>query len=198
MVTRTAIRRRSRCTPTIPSCRVIHLAVSSVTPTIIFRWVDPAGAGRAAATPRTIATASSGERARGMSTHSTTRPRKIHPPSCDHRAVDEIRAIDDDELERWVATMRAVDEDTGTVEDYRDWRRQAGDSVWLLASDGRKDIGAAVGVVGWTSRRASRVARYGWCTGAGLRHGPRAESRQLGRQARLHRAAGPGRRTRSR
>ncbi len=60
----------------------------------------------------------------------------------------EIRAIEDGELDRWVAVMRAVDEDTGTVEDYVDWRRQAQETVWLLAS-GDPDLGAGIGVGGW-------------------------------------------------
>jgi GNAT superfamily N-acetyltransferase len=63
--------------------------------------------------------------------------------------VNEIRAIDDGELERWVAAMRSVDKDTGTVEDYVDWRRQAQETVWLLVSDGSRDIGAGIGVAGW-------------------------------------------------
>jgi mycothiol synthase len=63
--------------------------------------------------------------------------------------VDEIRAIDDSELERWVAAMRAADEHTDTVEGYLDWRRQAEATVWLLASDGEADIGAGIGIVGW-------------------------------------------------
>ena len=63
--------------------------------------------------------------------------------------MDEIRSIGDGELDRWVAIMRAVDEDTGTVEDYVDWRRQAHETVWLLASDGNRDVGAGIGVGGW-------------------------------------------------
>jgi GNAT superfamily N-acetyltransferase len=63
--------------------------------------------------------------------------------------VDEIREIEDGELEQWVATMRAVDEDTGTVEDYVDWRRQAQETVWLLASDAGRDVGAGIGIGGW-------------------------------------------------
>lgn len=63
--------------------------------------------------------------------------------------MDEIREIEDGELEQWVATMRAVDEDTGTVEDYVDWRRQAQETVWLLASDAGRDVGAGIGIGGW-------------------------------------------------
>jgi mycothiol synthase len=63
--------------------------------------------------------------------------------------VNGIRAIDDGELERWVVAMRSVDNDTGTVEDYVDWRRQAQDTVWLLASHGERAVGAGIGVAGW-------------------------------------------------
>lgn len=61
----------------------------------------------------------------------------------------EIREIAEDELPRWVATMRAVDDWTGTVEDYVDWKRQASQTVWLLASDDGRDVGAALGIGGW-------------------------------------------------
>jgi GNAT superfamily N-acetyltransferase len=63
--------------------------------------------------------------------------------------VHEIHEIEDVELERWVAMMRAVDQDTGTVEDYVDWRRQAQQTVWLLASDDGRDVAAGIGVAGW-------------------------------------------------
>jgi GNAT superfamily N-acetyltransferase len=63
--------------------------------------------------------------------------------------VDEIRAIGDGELDRWVAVMREVDEDTGTIEDYVDWRRQAQETMWLVASHGGRDVGAGIGVGGW-------------------------------------------------
>jgi GNAT superfamily N-acetyltransferase len=63
--------------------------------------------------------------------------------------VHEIREIGDSELDHWVALMREVDEDTGTGEDYVDWRRQAQQTVWLLASGGGRDVAAAIGVGGW-------------------------------------------------
>jgi GNAT superfamily N-acetyltransferase len=63
--------------------------------------------------------------------------------------VFEIRTIEEGELERWVAVMRTVEEDTGTVEDYVDWRRQAQETAWLLASAGDRDVGAGIGVAGW-------------------------------------------------
>jgi mycothiol synthase len=63
--------------------------------------------------------------------------------------VHDVREIQEGELDRWVAAMRAVDEDTGAVEDYVDWRRQAQDTVWLLASDRGRDVAAGIGVGGW-------------------------------------------------
>jgi GNAT superfamily N-acetyltransferase len=63
--------------------------------------------------------------------------------------VYEIRTIEDGELDRWVAVMRAVDEDAGTVEDYVDWRRQAQQTVWFLASTDDRDVAAAIGIGGW-------------------------------------------------
>src|SRR5215213_845237 len=63
--------------------------------------------------------------------------------------MPEIREIGEDELPRWVATMRAADEWTGTVEDYVDWTRQAAQTVWLLATDDDREVGAALGIGGW-------------------------------------------------
>jgi GNAT superfamily N-acetyltransferase len=63
--------------------------------------------------------------------------------------MDEVRAIQAGELDRWVAVMRTVDEEAGTVEDFVDWRRQAQQTVWLLASADRRDVAAAIGVGGW-------------------------------------------------
>jgi GNAT superfamily N-acetyltransferase len=63
--------------------------------------------------------------------------------------VHEVREIEDGELDRWVAVMREVDEDTGTVDDYVDWRRQAQETVWLIASQEGLDVGAGIGVGGW-------------------------------------------------
>ena len=61
----------------------------------------------------------------------------------------EIREIGQDELPRWVETMKAADDWTGTVEDYVDWRRQAREGTWFLASEGGRDVGAAIGIGGW-------------------------------------------------
>jgi GNAT superfamily N-acetyltransferase len=63
----------------------------------------------------------------------------------------QIREIHEDELPRWVATMNAAWPSPGTVGQFVDWKRQARETIWLLASDGTRDVGAAVGVGGWHS-----------------------------------------------
>ena len=59
------------------------------------------------------------------------------------------REIHEDELPQWVATMRAARDETDTVEGYVDWKRQARETVWLLAEEGERDVGAAIGIGGW-------------------------------------------------
>jgi GNAT superfamily N-acetyltransferase len=61
----------------------------------------------------------------------------------------QIREIREAELERWVAASNATQPSPGTVEEFLDWKRQATETVWLLASDGAVDVGAAIGVGGW-------------------------------------------------
>jgi len=64
----------------------------------------------------------------------------------------EIREIGPDELEGWLAVAGAVRPDrAGSVGDYVDWKRQAEDMVWLVASRDGEDAGAAFGYVGWHS-----------------------------------------------
>jgi GNAT superfamily N-acetyltransferase len=65
--------------------------------------------------------------------------------------MTEIREIAEDELERWIATAKAALDEADTVEGYLDWKRQARETVWLLASDGGRDVGTAIGVGGWHS-----------------------------------------------
>ena len=65
--------------------------------------------------------------------------------------VTEIREIQEDELTRWVEAMRAAQDDADTVEGYLDWKRQARETTWLLASEDGRDVGAAIGVGGWHS-----------------------------------------------
>jgi GNAT superfamily N-acetyltransferase len=61
----------------------------------------------------------------------------------------EIREIQEDELGRWVEAMRAGLDEADTVEGYVDWKRQSRETVWLLASEGERDVGAAIGIGGW-------------------------------------------------
>ena len=65
--------------------------------------------------------------------------------------MPEIREIDENELPRWVAVTKAATNEADTVEGYLDWKRQARETVWLLASDGKDDVGAAIGIGGWHS-----------------------------------------------
>jgi len=63
--------------------------------------------------------------------------------------VAELREIHEDELERWVATMRTAVDETDIAEGYLDWKRQARATVWLLATEAGDDVGAAIGIGGW-------------------------------------------------
>jgi GNAT superfamily N-acetyltransferase len=64
--------------------------------------------------------------------------------------MTSIREIHEEELGRWVEAMRAALDETDTVEGYLDWKRQAQQTVWLLATDDDgRDVGAAIGVGGW-------------------------------------------------
>jgi GNAT superfamily N-acetyltransferase len=65
--------------------------------------------------------------------------------------MTEIREILEDELERWVAVSKAALDEADTVDGYLDWKRQARETVWLLASDAGRDVGTAIGVGGWHS-----------------------------------------------
>jgi GNAT superfamily N-acetyltransferase len=65
--------------------------------------------------------------------------------------VPEIREIGERDLARWVAVTKAATNEADTVEGYLDWKRQARETAWLLASDGRSDVGAALGIGGWHS-----------------------------------------------
>ncbi len=65
--------------------------------------------------------------------------------------MTEIREIAEDELERWIATARAALDEADTAEGYLDWKRQARETIWLLASDDGRDVGTAIGVGGWHS-----------------------------------------------
>ena len=61
----------------------------------------------------------------------------------------DIREIDEGELDRFVAAMRAALDEADTAEGYLDWKRQARETTWLVASEGERDVGAAIGIGGW-------------------------------------------------
>lgn len=63
--------------------------------------------------------------------------------------MTEIEEINEDELERWVAATRAALDEADTVEGYLDWKRQARETIWLLASQDGVDVGTAIGIGGW-------------------------------------------------
>lgn len=61
----------------------------------------------------------------------------------------EIVEIHDADLDRLVATLRSGDENAGGADEYRDWKRQARETIWLVAVADQVDTGAAIGVGGW-------------------------------------------------
>ena len=64
----------------------------------------------------------------------------------------EIREIGTDGLEGWLAVVGRVRPDrAGSVSDYVDWKRQAEDMAWLVASVDGEDAGVALAYVGWHS-----------------------------------------------
>jgi GNAT superfamily N-acetyltransferase len=65
--------------------------------------------------------------------------------------VTEIREIHVDELDRWVAASKAALDEADTAEAYLDWKRQARETIWLLASEDGRDVGTGIGVGGWHS-----------------------------------------------
>ncbi|HET9242965.1 MAG TPA: GNAT family N-acetyltransferase [Gaiella sp.] len=65
--------------------------------------------------------------------------------------MPEIREVSEDELDRFVAAMRAALDEADTAEGYVDWKRQARETTWLVASEGERDVGAAIGIGGWHS-----------------------------------------------
>jgi GNAT superfamily N-acetyltransferase len=64
----------------------------------------------------------------------------------------EIREVGEEALEHWVALAAEVRPDRGgSVADYVDWKRQAEDMAWFVASLDGVDAGAAFAYVGWHS-----------------------------------------------
>jgi GNAT superfamily N-acetyltransferase len=66
--------------------------------------------------------------------------------------MTEIDEIGPERLERWLAVAFHVRPDrAGSVDDYLDWKRQAEDMVWFLATRDGEDVAAALAYVGWHS-----------------------------------------------
>jgi GNAT superfamily N-acetyltransferase len=66
-----------------------------------------------------------------------------------------IREIAEDELAHWVAVVNATEPDQadeeGLLADFLDWKRQAPQTVWLLAEDDGVTVGAGRLTPGWHS-----------------------------------------------
>ena len=114
-------------------------------------------------------------------------PTTPSPPGAARYAppMTEIREIDEDELERWVATTKAALDEADTVEGYLDWKRQARETIWLLASRRRRATSAAaIGIGGWHSPDGVARGEVAWsrdARGAGLGHGACSASSRPGR-----------------
>ena len=71
------------------------------------------------------------------------------------RAAASIREIHENELPRWVAVVNATEpepaNEDGLVADFLDWKRQAPQTVWLLAEEDGKAVGAGRLTPGWHS-----------------------------------------------
>jgi mycothiol synthase len=65
--------------------------------------------------------------------------------------VIEVRDVGEEGLGAWVEVRKSTGADTGTVEDYLDWRRQAEGMTWLLADLDGEAAGTVVALTGWQS-----------------------------------------------
>lgn len=64
----------------------------------------------------------------------------------------EVREIGPDELDGWLAVAGKVRPDrAGSADEYVDWKRQAEDMAWFIASRDGENVGAAFAYVGWHS-----------------------------------------------
>jgi RimJ/RimL family protein N-acetyltransferase len=79
----------------------------------------------------------------------------------------ETVSVDVADLGRVVAVHNAVrPDDPSTVAGFVDWRRQADDMTWLVATDGGEDVGAGVGVLGWHSPPETALVEFWTLPGA--------------------------------
>jgi GNAT superfamily N-acetyltransferase len=75
--------------------------------------------------------------------------------------VIEVVPVDVAELGRVVSVHNAVRaDDPTTVEELVDWKRQAEDMTWLVATADGEDAGAAVGLVGWHSEPGTAFGEF--------------------------------------
>jgi mycothiol synthase len=96
--------------------------------------------------------------------------------------VIEVIAVDVGDLERVVGVYNAVvPDDPATVEGLVDWKRQADDMVWLVATADGEDAGAAVALVGWHSEPGIAHAEFWTLPGARGRGVGSALYAELGR-----------------
>ena len=65
--------------------------------------------------------------------------------------MELVEIMEGEPFARWHATMRAASSRTDAPEGYIDWRRQAAETVWLLATDDGEDVGAGIALTGWYS-----------------------------------------------
>ena len=70
-------------------------------------------------------------------------------------AAPSIREIHEDELARWVAVVNATEperaDEEGLLRDFLDWKRQAPQTMWLLAEEDGTAVGAGRLTPGWHS-----------------------------------------------
>ena len=70
-------------------------------------------------------------------------------------AAVRIREIQEDELARWVAVVNSTEREPGredgVIADFLDWKRQAPQTVWLLADEEGAAVGAGRLTPGWHS-----------------------------------------------
>ncbi len=85
--------------------------------------------------------------------------------------MSEIVPIDVDELDRLLAVRNAVVvTDPLTAESLVDWRRQAEDMAWLVATEDDVDVGAGIGIVGWHTSPGTAYVEA-WILPEARRHG---------------------------
>lgn len=83
----------------------------------------------------------------------------------------EVAPVEVGELERVVAVHNAVQaDDPTTVPELVDWRRQAEDMVWLVATADGEDAGGGIGVIGWHAQPQTALLEL-WTLPAARRRG---------------------------